>query len=129
MGYAEGRIFATNYPADWERYTFVETVYHPKGVSARRLDETVYELRQAAAVEPWVWKRTLKTLWRTRSLTTALFVHGMNQGWARMARIQAPRDAQHFGFVPTASARTERIRRAFAFRHGPTLSPGRTASP
>ena len=26
---AEGRIFATNYPADWERYTFVETVYNP----------------------------------------------------------------------------------------------------
>ena len=30
---AEGRLFAQNYPADWERYTFVETVYHPKNMT------------------------------------------------------------------------------------------------
>ena len=28
---AEGRIFATNYPEDWERYTFIETVFKPAG--------------------------------------------------------------------------------------------------
>jgi len=114
---AEGRIFATNYPADWERYTFVETVYHPAKVTAQRLDETICELRLAAASEPWVWKRTLKALWRTRSLSTALFVHGMNKGWARMAKLQAPRDAKRFG-RPVPSARSEKIRRSFALRTG-----------
>jgi len=120
----EGRIFATNYPSDWERYSFVETVYNPAGMTARRLDETIYELRKAAAEESWVWKRTLKALWATRSITTALFVHGMNKGFARMAKIQAPRDAERFGFVRGDNSRIERIRRAFCFRHGPDLTPG-----
>jgi len=110
----EGRIFATNYPKDWERYTFVETVYHPKQISAQRLDEVIYELRHTAATMPWVWKRTLRTLWRTRSITSALFIHGMNNGWKRMAKIQAPRDEERFGFVPATNERIAKIRAAFA---------------
>ncbi|MBN1490642.1 MAG: hypothetical protein JXA69_12055, partial [Phycisphaerae bacterium] len=110
----ERRIFATNYPEDWERYTFVETVYHPRQVSAERLDEMIYELRHTAATVPWVWRRTLRTLWRTRSLTTALFIHGMNKGWKRMAKSQAPKDQERFGYVPSASDRLAKIRAAFA---------------
>jgi len=111
---AEGRIFATNYPSDWERYTFVETVYHPKQMSAQRLDEVIYELRHAAAVHrSWVWRRTLRTLLKTRSITSALFIHGMNAGWKRLAKSQAPKDEQRFGFRPNGSARTQRIRAAF----------------
>lgn len=110
----EGRIFATNYPKDWERYTFVETVYHPKMITAQRLDEMIYELRHTAATVPWVWRRTLRTLWRTRSLTSALFIHGMNKGWKRMAQIQAPKDRERFGYIPAASERVAKIRAAFA---------------
>ncbi len=100
----EGRLLATQYPEDWERYTFTETVYQPRNMSARELDEAIYELRFAAARSSWVTKRALRTLLRTRSLTTALFVLGMNQGWKRMARIQAPRDATRFGFTPASQA-------------------------
>jgi len=114
---AEQRIFATNYPQDWERYTFVETVYQPRNMSAAQLDEAIYELRHVAAKVPWVWKRTLRTLWRTRSLTSALFIHGMNKGFKRLATMQAPVDAQRFQLTPTESPRTERIRRAFAMAY------------
>jgi radical SAM superfamily enzyme YgiQ (UPF0313 family) len=110
----EGRIFATNYPEDWERYTFVETVYQPKNLSAAQLDEAIYELRHIAAKVPWVWRRTLRTFWRTRSLSSALFIHGMNKGWKRLAKTQAPRDAERFRLTPTESLRTSRIRQAFA---------------
>ncbi len=111
----EGRIFATNYPEDWERYSFVETVYQPRNLSAAALDEAIYELRHTAATVPWVWRRTLATFLRTRSLTSALFIHGMNQGWKRLAKIQSPRDEQRFGFVPAgANARITKIRQAFA---------------
>jgi len=109
----EGRLFATNYPQDWERYTFVETVYHPRRISAEKLDEVIYELRHAAAETSWVWLRTLRTLWMTRSLTSAIFIHGMNKGWKRMARLQLPRDEERFGFTPRRNARTEKIRDAF----------------
>jgi radical SAM superfamily enzyme YgiQ (UPF0313 family) len=110
---SEQRIFATNYPKDWERYTFVETVYHPRNLTAARLDEMIYELRHIAARESWVWKRTLLTLWRTRSLLAAGFIHGMNIGWKRMAKIQAPRDAERFGLHLVESLRSSRIREAF----------------
>ncbi len=96
----EGRLLATDYPEDWERYTFTETVYRPKNMTARELDEAIYELRHAAAKENWVIKRAVRTLIRTRSLTTALFVLGMNRGWKRMAKIQVPRDQRRFGFTP-----------------------------
>jgi len=109
----EGRIFATNYPEDWERYTFVETVYHPKRISAEKLDEVIYELRHAAAKTSWVWLRTLRTLWMTRSLTSAIFIHGMNKGWKRMAKIQLPKDEARFGFTPRENERTRKLRDAF----------------
>ena len=111
----EGRIFATCYPEDWERYSFVETVYQPKNISARALDESIYELRHTAAVVPWVWHRTLATFLRTRSLGATAFIHGINKGWKRLAKIQAPRDAKRFGFIPKrANRRIAKIRQAFA---------------
>lgn len=109
----DGRLLATNTPEDWERYTFTETVYQPKTMSPRELDEAIFELRHAAAVQPWVIKRAIRTFFRTRSLTTALFVHGMNTGWKRMAKIQAPHDQRRFGFTPPASARFEKILDSF----------------
>ena len=113
---AEGRIFATDYPEDWKRFRFVETVYHPRGMTARELDESIYELRREAGRGSWVWKRTLKSLLRTRSLSTAGFVHGMNRKFAGLARAIAPHDAERFSFVPRHNARTAKIRRAMAFR-------------
>lgn len=110
---ATGRLFAEEYPQDWERYTFVETVYNPTRMTARELDEAIYELRYAAAKANWVWKRAFRTLVRTRSLSTALFVLGMNRGWKRMARIQAPHDEKRFRFVPQSSPRLEKIFCAF----------------
>ncbi len=110
---SEGRLLAVEWPQDWERYTFTETVYHPRRMTARELDEAIYELRYAAAREPWVWKRALRSWLRTRSLSTALFVYGMNRGWKRMARIQAPHDAARFGFAPPSSPRMDKIRSSF----------------
>ncbi|MCK4341678.1 MAG: B12-binding domain-containing radical SAM protein [Phycisphaerae bacterium] len=106
---AEGRLLATNYPEDWERYTFTETVYHPARMTAQELDEAIYELRYAAAKQNWVLKRALRTLYRTRSLTTTLFVLGMNRGWKRMAKIQAPVDAQRYGLHPPSSPRMAQV--------------------
>jgi len=114
----EGRIHATNYPEDWERYTFVETVYNPARMTAQRLDEMIYEMRLAAANEPWVWKRTLKTLLRTRSLATTIFVHQTNAGWKKLAQAQVPIDFERFGYEPTENERTRKLRKALSLRCG-----------
>ena len=109
----EGRLLATEYPRDWERYTFTETVYQPGRMTAYELDESIYEIRHAAATQNWVLKRAFRTLLRTRSLTTALFVHGMNRGWKRMARIQVSHDEERFGFKPRPSPRLDKVLDSF----------------
>ncbi len=82
-------------------------------MTARELDEAIYELRHAAAKQNWVIKRAVRTLFRTRSITTTAFVLGMNQGWKRMAKIQAPKDQQQFGYTPSESPRFARVRESF----------------
>lgn len=111
-----GRISAVSYPDDWERYTFAETVFNPAKMTPRELDQSMYELRLAASREPWVWRRTLRSLWRTKSVTSALFVHGMNKGWRRLARAQAPTDAKRFGFETLDATRMAKLTQAFAMR-------------
>jgi len=93
---AAGRINATNYPQDWERYTFVETVFDPKKMTARQLDETMYEIRLFARSQGWAWKRCLRSLCRTRSLTTAIFVLGMNLAWVKLAKGLCDFDREKF---------------------------------
>jgi hypothetical protein len=110
---AEGRVTATNFPEDWRRYTFIETVFKPVRMTAEQLDEAMYKLRCAASAEKWVWKRTLRTLVTTRSLTTALFVHGINKGWKRMARKQVSEDCGRFGKVFALHELDLRLRQAF----------------
>ncbi len=121
---AEGRLVAMSYPEDWERYTFTETVYRPARMTARELDEAIFELRYAASKQSWVVKRAIRTFFRTRSLTTALFVLGMNRGWKRMAKIQVPVDAQRYGLVPQPSARMQRVLDSFRMHF---WSPARAA--
>ncbi|MFC1782722.1 B12-binding domain-containing radical SAM protein [Planctomycetota bacterium] len=112
---SEDRIFATNYPHDWKRFSFIETIYHPRKMTSRQLDETIYELRHAAATQSWIWKRTLKTMWRTRSVSTACFVHGLNNKFVRLAKAIVQEDGEHCRFRPKINQRTEKIRRAMAF--------------
>jgi radical SAM superfamily enzyme YgiQ (UPF0313 family) len=90
------RILANNYPEDWEKYTFIHTVIKPGKMTAQEMDEATFLFRRAACERPWVLKRTLKSLWKTKSLTTALFVHGMNKGFRRVAAGQVREDAKRF---------------------------------
>ncbi len=110
----DGRLLATNYPEDWERYTFIETVYQPAGMDAKSLDRAMYEIRRLAMKRSWVWKRTLRTLWTTRSLTTALFVHGMNRAWSDLARACKERDRTEFAGWQPPPDRAEQLRLAFS---------------
>lgn len=110
----DGRLLATNYPEDWERYTFIETVYQPAGMDAQALDRAMYEIRRLAMKRSWVWKRTLRTLWTTRSLTTALFVHGMNRAWSDLARACKERDRTEFAGWQTPPQRAKQLQLAFS---------------
>lgn len=111
----EGRLTATDYPADWERYTFTETVFKPALITQEKLNETIYELRWAAARYPWVWKRTLRSFLRTRSLTSSVFVHWANSGYAMLAKRQMKREQAR---TLEQNNRRRMIRKAFSFFPG-----------
>jgi len=112
---SEGRIIATNYPNDWKRFSFIETVYHPRKMTARQLDEAIYELRHAAASNSWIWKRTLRTMWKTRSVSSACFVHGVNSRFVRLAKAIIQENSEHFSLTPQINDRIEKIRCAMDF--------------
>ncbi len=95
----DGRIIADNYPDDWEKYTFTNTVFKPRKMTAQQLDEAMFLFRRGATERRWVLKRTLKSMLRTRSLTTALFVHGMNKGFLELAKVQVAHDTQKFAHL------------------------------
>lgn len=109
-----GRLLANRYPEDWERYTFIETVYQPARMDAETLDRTMYEIRRLATKRGWVFKRTLRTLWQTRSLTTALFVHGMNWAWSNLARACKDRDRTEYAGWHPPPERAEQLKHAFS---------------
>lgn len=90
------RILANNYPDDWEKYTFINTVFKPKSMTAREMDEAMFLFRRGAVERHWILKRTIKSLIKTRSISTALFVHGMNKGFLELAQAQVPHDAKLF---------------------------------
>ena len=106
---AEGKLIATDYPADWERYTFIETVHTPAKMSAHTLDGSLFEIRRSAAEHPWAFKRALRTLWRTKSLETAVFVLGMNRAWVALAKDFVERNAKLYPELPARTERTKRI--------------------
>ncbi len=92
----EGRILANDYPKDWEKYTFIETVFKPKRMTAEQMDEAVFLFRRGAVERRWVLKRTIKSLFKTKSISTALFVHGMNKGFNELAKFAVERDRARF---------------------------------
>ena len=84
--------------------------------SARLLLEGGYRFDAAYTS---VLKRAIRTFLRTRSITTAVFVYGMNKGWKRLAKIQAPRDAERYGFTPKPSRRLDKIVDAYRMHLSP----------
>jgi len=93
----DGRLLTGDYPSDWERHTFAETIFRPKRMTAFELDESLWRLRCRAFRHPnTVLAKSYRALKGTRSLTTALMVNGMNTAFKTMARFFAKRDAPRF---------------------------------
>ncbi len=111
----ENRLIAINYPNDWERYTFIETVFNPKKMTARQLDETMYEIRTLAQNQGWAWKRSLRSLFRTHSFTTALFVLGMNLAWVRLAKSLCRFGREKFEGYQIPPQRLKTLKKCFSF--------------
>ena len=97
----QGRLLATRYPQDWQRYSFAETVIRPKRMTAKQMDRSLYEVRlQRLHFPETVLRKTFRTLARTRSPRTAIIVHGFNRRLRQMGRNFLRRGRAQFGETP-----------------------------
>jgi len=92
-----GRLRRTDFPEDWKYYTFMETVFEPKRMTAAELDASRWHTRWRDFRHPHtVLQRVGRTLWRTRSLSTSLMTLGMNQMCHGVTRFFRDRDRPRF---------------------------------
>ena len=83
----EGRIHYRSFPEDWRRYSFMECVIRPQGLSKHELDRALYRLRKKYwSSHLTIAARFLRTWWDTRSLTSALAASKMNRSWRTIFR-------------------------------------------
>ena len=82
----DGRLRTGDYPADWERHSFIETVFHPSAMTAEELDRSIYETRTKRYWRALLWPiRVVETAWKTRSLLTTLWSISAHAAYARIA--------------------------------------------
>lgn len=74
----EKRLLYTDYPADWERYSFSEVVYKPKLMEVREFEDVVRESWERIYNEKAIGKRFIKSLKTTRDSETARWAYGSN---------------------------------------------------
>ncbi len=75
---AEGRLIYTQFPEDWEHYTFAEVTYHPISITAQELDEIrTYVVKKIYRWES-VLKKFLKTILNTKSIVVSLWCHAFH---------------------------------------------------
>jgi radical SAM superfamily enzyme YgiQ (UPF0313 family) len=83
----QDRICYTHYPEDWRRYAFLESVIRPLHFSKEDLDQELFILRRRLwGSYLYLIARFLRTLWKTRSITTALAASKMNRSFRTMFR-------------------------------------------
>jgi radical SAM superfamily enzyme YgiQ (UPF0313 family) len=97
----EGRLVTDNYPQDWERHTFAETIFRPRKMTRYELDYHLFQVRSTGLRgKNSVFRKMLRTLWRTRSLETALIARAMNANYRRIGKFFIDRDRDRFLIAP-----------------------------
>ncbi len=74
----EGRLLYTNYPEDWERYSFSEVVYKPRQMEVQEFEEVVRESWERMYNKKSIGRRFIKTLKATQDPETASWAYGSN---------------------------------------------------
>ena len=108
----EGRLLNTNYPEDWGRYDFLNTHMVPNSMSLEELELSFYELLwETANDRAWPSRVASRTLDRTGSESTALFVKEMDKGIRALALQYIQNNPKPVGFDPLdVNVRRSRIR-------------------
>ncbi|HPE86252.1 MAG: radical SAM protein [Bacteroidales bacterium] len=80
----ENRLLYTNFPADWQKYHFIEVTMKPAKMTADRLKELMLQVNRSLYCKENLRRRMFKTLWRTRSFIAAYQAYSYNFTYGRM---------------------------------------------
>lgn len=75
---AEDRLLYTDFPRDWERYSFAEVVHKPKSMEANEFEAVVKESWERLYDRENLKRNLLKTLKATRSPVAATWAYASN---------------------------------------------------
>lgn len=79
----EGRILKTDFPRDWEEYRLTKMVYKPAKMTIEDVYEGFTYVKKGYFCWPETVKRTLSTLFTTKSVTTTIMAYKFNQSYRK----------------------------------------------
>jgi len=74
----ENRLLETNYPKDWEKYDFFHTVFKPKKMSQKELEEAYKKAIKKIFSKTSIYKKYISTRIRTKSELIARWTYYTN---------------------------------------------------
>jgi radical SAM superfamily enzyme YgiQ (UPF0313 family) len=87
----EGRLVHTDYPADWDRYNMGELTYAPRHLDQADFARTLEKCWKRIYSDLSLTLKFLRTLFLTRSMTTAFWAYGSNLNYRNTGRAPSGR--------------------------------------
>ncbi len=75
---ADGRVLATDYPGDWDRYDFVDVIFKHKNMGREEMREEILKNWDTLYNDKELKKKFMRTLKVTRNVTSAIWSYGSN---------------------------------------------------
>lgn len=82
-----GRIINNNYPQDWKDYRFTRMVFKPENMTIQEVYQGVHWVKKEFYRLPVKFRRHLRTLIDTKSMSTALLSYIMNRSYEKNFRV------------------------------------------
>ena len=78
------RIVFNNYPADWQHYHFMVGTVNTPNLTIPELESGMHEIWHNLYNKEAMRRKMFRTLWNTRSFTTAYWTYATNHNYGRM---------------------------------------------
>lgn len=86
---ADGRLFYTDFPADWVHYDMTEVIHRPLMMTPHELQKTMAESNYRLYNSKSLFCKFIKTLLATRNLVTASWAYFSNRNYRNVAFSQS----------------------------------------
>jgi radical SAM superfamily enzyme YgiQ (UPF0313 family) len=81
----DDRVLYTHYPEDWQRYDMTEVVFEPRMMTSQELASSMRKSVRRMYSKISIMRKFIKTWWRTRNLTAALWAYNSNMNYRSVA--------------------------------------------